>query len=165
MYGKFPLHPPIRFGTDGWRGIIADDFTFERLTAIAPIAADVLHETFGASGSNTIIVGYDRRFMSADFAKCTAEAVAKIGFDVLIANDFAPTPAFSWAAYERKALGALVITASHNPANYSGLKIKGAFGGSVSPEVTAKVEAILESGDFVYESKHLDKRVGKIETF
>jgi phosphomannomutase len=165
MYGKFPLHPPIRFGTDGWRGIIADDFTFERLTAIAPIAAHVLQETFGASGSNTIIVGYDRRFMSADFAKLTAEAIAKIGFDVLLADDFAPTPAFSWAAYERKALGALVITASHNPANYSGLKIKGAFGGSVSPDVTAKVESILDSGDFVYESKHLDKRVGTIETF
>ena len=165
MHGKFTLHPPIRFGTDGWRGIIADDFTFERLAAVAPIAAHILRETFGASGSNTIIVGYDRRFMSDAFAKHTAEAVAAIGFDVLLADYFAPTPAFSWAAYDRKALGALVITASHNPANYSGLKIKGAFGGSVSPDVTVKVEEILERGDFVYESTHLDKRVGKIETF
>ena len=165
MHGKFTLHPPIRFGTDGWRGIIADDFTFDRLAAVAPIAAHILRETFGASGSNTIIVGYDRRFMSDAFAKRTAESVAAIGFDVLLADDFAPTPAFSWAAYDRKALGALVITASHNPANYSGLKIKGAFGGSVSPDVTVKVEEILERGDFVYESPHLDKRVGKIETF
>lgn len=161
MYGKFPLHPPIRFGTDGWRGIIADDFTCDRLVAVAPIAAHILRETFGTSGSNTIIVGYDRRFMSEDFAKRTAESVAAIGFDVLLAESFAPTPAFSWAAYDRKALGALVITASHNPANYSGLKIKGAFGGSVSPDVTAKVEEILELGNFVYESS----QKGKIETF
>jgi len=161
MHGKFPLHPPIRFGTDGWRGIIADDFTFDRLAAVAPIAAHILRETFGSSGSNTIIVGYDRRFMSDAFAKRTAEVVAAIGFDVLLADGFAPTPAFSWAAYDRKALGALVITASHNPAHYSGLKIKGAFGGSVSPDVTAKVEAILEQGDFVYETP----QKGKIETF
>ncbi|OIP75712.1 MAG: phosphoglucosamine mutase [Oscillatoriales cyanobacterium CG2_30_44_21] len=161
MQGKFPLHPPVKFGTDGWRGIIADDFTFERLVAVAPIAAHILKETCGASGSNTIIVGYDRRFMSEAFAQRTAEAVAAIGFDVLLADSFAPTPAFSWAAYDRKALGALVITASHNPANYSGLKIKGAFGGSVSPDVTAKVEAILERGDFVYESP----QKGQITTF
>lgn len=161
MHGKFPLHPPIRFGTDGWRGIIADDFTFERLAAVAPIAAHILRETFGALGSNTIIIGYDRRFMSQSFAEHAAKAVAAVGFDVLLADGFAPTPAFSWAAYERKALGALVITASHNPANYSGLKIKGAFGGSVSPDVTAKVEAILESGEFVYESS----QKGKIESF
>ncbi|NUN65015.1 phosphoglucomutase/phosphomannomutase family protein [Pseudanabaena biceps] len=155
------MHPPVRFGTDGWRGIIADDFTFDRLVAVAPIAAHILKETFGASGSNTIIVGYDRRFMSEAFAQRTAESVAAIGFDVLLAEGFAPTPAFSWAAFERKALGALVITASHNPANYSGLKIKGAFGGSVSPDVTAKVEEILERGDFVYESP----QKGKITTF
>jgi phosphomannomutase len=161
MHGKFPLHPPIRFGTDGWRGIIADDFTCDRLAAVAPIAAHILRETFGDSGSNTIIVGYDRRFMSDVFAKLTAEAIAAIGFDVLLADDFAPTPAFSWAAYDRQALGALVITASHNPANYSGLKIKGAFGGSVSPDVTARVEAILESGDFEYQTA----KKGNIETF
>ncbi|MFN9648943.1 MAG: phosphoglucomutase/phosphomannomutase family protein, partial [Pseudanabaena sp.] len=161
MQGKFPLYPPVHFGTDGWRGIIADDFTFDRLAAVAPIAAHILQETFGKSGSNMIIVGYDRRFMSDAFAKHTAEVVAAIGFDVLLASDFAPTPAFSWAAYDRKALGALVITASHNPANYSGLKIKGAFGGSVSPDLTTKVEEILERGDFVYETS----QKGKIETF
>lgn len=161
MQGKSILNPPIHFGTDGWRGIIADDFTFDRLAAVAPIAAHILKQTYGASGSNTIIVGYDRRFMSDAFAQKTAAAVAAIGFDVLLAEDFAPTPAFSWAAYDRKALGALVITASHNPANYSGLKIKGAFGGSVSPDITAKVEEILESGDFVYSSN----QAGTITTF
>jgi phosphomannomutase len=148
MSTKPLLEPPIKFGTDGWRGIIADDFTFARLVTVAPIAAQVLAETFGrSSGSNTIIVGYDRRFLSDEFAKRTAEVVAAAGFDVLLADSFAPTPAFSWAAFDRKALGALVITASHNPASYSGLKIKGAFGGSVSPEITSLVEAKLSSED------------------
>jgi phosphomannomutase len=144
--------PPIRFGTDGWRGVIADDFTFARLALVAPVAAQMLQSHFGqvgsrAAGSNTIVVGYDRRFLSPEFAQRTAQAVANVGFDVLLAEKFAPTPAFSWAAYERKALGALVITASHNPAAYSGLKIKGAFGGSVSPELTEGVERILDKGE------------------
>ncbi len=135
---------PIKFGTDGWRGLIAADFTFERLVFVAPIAAQVLKETYGAStGSNTIIVGYDRRFMSEDFAMTTAKTIQSAGFDVLLSECFAPTPAFSWAAKAMNVLGAFVITASHNPGGYSGFKIKGAFGGSVPSEVTAKVEALI----------------------
>ncbi|MBW4650419.1 MAG: phosphoglucomutase/phosphomannomutase family protein [Kastovskya adunca ATA6-11-RM4] len=137
----------IKFGTDGWRGLIAADFTFERLALVAPVAAKVLADVFGASADNrTIIVGHDRRFMAEDFAKKTAEVVQAAGFDVLLSEDYAPTPAFSWAAKERNALGALVITASHNPGSYLGLKVKGAFGGSVSPEITSKIEALLPQG-------------------
>jgi phosphomannomutase len=134
----------IKFGTDGWRGVIAAEFTMERLTLVAARAAQVLSNVFGESTqSRTVIVGYDRRFMSEDFARATADAVLSMGFDVLLSESFAPTPAFSWAAKQHNALGALVITASHNPAKYSGLKIKGAFGGSVSPEVTRQVEELL----------------------
>ena len=136
----------IKFGTDGWRGVIADDFTFERVALVASVAAKVLADVFGeTTGSNTIIVGYDRRFMAEDFAKKTAEVVQAAGFDVLLSESYAPTPAFSWAAKQMNALGALVLTASHNPANYLGLKVKGAFGGSVSPEVTQQIEAQLDS--------------------
>lgn len=134
---------PINFGTDGWRGLIAADFTFARVAQVAPAAATILAKTYGNSGSRTIIVGYDRRFQSAEFAQITAQAVAEVGFDVMLSETYAPTPAFSWAAKQQNALGALVITASHNPAGYSGLKVKGAFGGSVSPEVTKQVEALL----------------------
>lgn len=135
---------PIKFGTDGWRGIIAADFTFDRLTLVAPLAAQVLADVYGeATSGRTIIVGYDRRFMSETFAFETALAVQAAGFDVLLSDCYAPTPAFSWAAYQLKALGALVITASHNPGAYSGLKVKGAFGGSVPPEITQKIEALL----------------------
>jgi phosphomannomutase len=134
----------IKFGTDGWRGVIADEFTFERLALVAPIAAQVLFTTYGHQvGNRKIIVGYDRRFMSEDFAKKVAEVVSAVGFDVLLSETFAPTPAFSWAAKQENALGALVITASHNPGKYSGLKVKSAFGGSVPPEVTKEIESLL----------------------
>ncbi len=140
---------PITFGTDGWRGVIAADFTFERVTRVAPAAAKALEQTYGdQTPSRTIIVGYDRRFLSPEFARAAAESVQAAGFDVLLSECYAPTPAYSWAAKQQNALGALVITASHNPAVYSGLKVKGGFGGSVSPDVTQKIEALLqESGE------------------
>jgi len=149
----------IKFGTDGWRGVIAADFTFERLALVAPVAAKILAQ-IGDTGSNTIIVGYDRRFMAEDFAKKTAEVVAAAGFDVMLSEGYAPTPAFSWAAKQQNALGALVITASHNPGNYLGLKVKGAFGGSVSPEITQQIEALLDQ-----EESATAQTPGSIQTF
>lgn len=141
---------PIKFGTDGWRGLIAADFTFDRLKQVAPLAAQVLANVYSSAAANKlIIVGYDRRFLSEDFALATAEAVRDAGFDVLLSDGYAPTPAFSWAAKQHNALGALVITASHNPGRYSGLKVKGAFGGSVPPSVTQQIEALLAEGKTV----------------
>jgi phosphomannomutase len=134
----------IKFGTDGWRGVIGDEFTFERVAIVAPLAAKVLLDTYGQEvGNRKIVVGHDRRFMAEDFAKMVAEVVSDAGFDVILTEDYAPTPAFSWAAKQQNALGALVITASHNPGKYLGLKVKGAFGGSVPPEVTKQIEALL----------------------
>lgn len=151
----------IKFGTDGWRGVIAKDFTFERVARLAPIAAQVLAENNNQNRqSRTIIVGYDRRFLAEKFAQLAAEAVQAAGFDVLLAEDYAPTPALSWAAKEFNALGGLVLTASHNPPEYLGLKVKGAFGGSVSPTVTKKIEAILEENLIPETSKP-----GKLELF
>ncbi|GFE70523.1 phosphoglucomutase/phosphomannomutase family protein [Chroococcus sp. FPU101] len=135
---------PIKFGTDGWRGVIAADFTFERVALVAPLAAQVLADNYGSVvGSRRIIVGYDRRFMAEDFALIAAQAIKEAGFDVLLSNSYAPTPAFSWAAKDQNALGAIVLTASHNPAKYLGLKVKGYFGGSVSPEITQQIEERL----------------------
>jgi phosphomannomutase len=145
LSNTIPATPkPIKFGTDGWRGIIAADFTFERVAQVASISAHVLQREFGQqTSSDTIIVGFDRRFLSAEFARTAADAITDQGFNVLLSQDYAPTPAFSYAAKSKGVLGAIVITASHNPPIYSGLKIKGAFGGSVSPEVTKQVEALL----------------------
>jgi len=140
------IDKPIKFGTDGWRGMIAADFTFGRVFHVAKVAAHVLKQYYGEqTGSNTIIVGHDRRFLSPEFARTAAEAIAEAGFDVRLTETYAPTPAFSWAAKDLSALGAVVITASHNPAAYNGLKIKSAFGGSVPPEVTKQVEAQLDT--------------------
>ena len=149
----------IKFGTDGWRGIIAADFTFERVGKVAALAAQVLEDTYGENGSKTVVVGYDRRFLSADFARYAAECVAAAGYTVKLSECFAPTPAFSWAAFDDKALGAIVITASHNPAAYNGLKVKSAHGGSVPPEVTQKIEARLDE-----DAPKADES-GSIETF
>ncbi|RMF20468.1 MAG: phosphoglucomutase/phosphomannomutase family protein [Cyanobacteria bacterium J083] len=141
---------PIKFGTDGWRGIIAADFTFERVAMLAPLTAKVLADNYqGNNPQPKLIVGYDRRFMSEDFAKTVAEEVKEAGFDVLLSSSYAPTPAFSWAAYRQEALGAIVITASHNPASYSGFKVKGGFGGSVPPEITQQIEAKISQPETV----------------
>lgn len=135
---------PIKFGTDGWRGVIAEEFTFERLALAANVAAKVLYKTYSSyTKSRTIIIGYDRRFMAEEFARVVAKSVTRAGFDVLFSESYAPTPAFSWAAKELNALGALVVTASHNPGAYLGLKVKSAFGGSVPPEVTKEIEQLL----------------------
>ncbi|MGE5655083.1 MAG: phosphoglucomutase/phosphomannomutase family protein [Actinomycetota bacterium] len=136
---------PIKFGTDGWRGLIAADFTFDRVAGVAPAAAQVLAQAYGEStDSRTVIVGYDRRFLAEEFARTAAEAIQQAGFEVLLTQSYAPTPAFSLAAKQLNALGAIVMTASHNPAAYLGLKVKGAFGGSVPPEITQQIEALLE---------------------
>jgi phosphomannomutase len=148
---------PIKFGTDGWRGIIAADFTMERVAKLAPLAAQVLQEH--NPNSHLMIVGYDRRFMAEDFAQTTAESLQNAGFDVWLSNSFAPTPAFSWVAKSQNALGALVLTASHNPAKYLGLKVKGAFGGSVSQDVTRKIESLLSSAPSSI------KRKGRLKLF
>ncbi len=138
---------PIKFGTDGWRGVIGADFTFERVVLLAPWAAKVLETNYGQAGTKSrVIVGYDRRFMAEDFAQVAAEAIQAVGFDVLLSQSYAPTPAFSWAAKAHNAVGAIVLTASHNPARYLGLKVKGAFGGSVAPEITQQIEALIPQG-------------------
>lgn len=135
----------IRFGTDGWRAIIGDQFTFENVRRVALAAASTLAEHYEGQG---IVVGYDRRFLSPEFAQTVTEAVRSLGIPVLLSDQPAPTPAFSWAVLERGAIGSLVVTASHNPADYSGIKVKGAFGGSVAPEMTGEVERRLQSNRF-----------------
>ncbi len=131
---------PIKFGTDGWRAVIADQFTYAQVQRVAQASARVLAKTFEGSG---IVIGYDNRFLSEQFAHSEAEAVEAIGIPVKLSTCAAPTPAFSWAANQLGLHGALVITASHNPPEYSGIKIKGAFGGSVTADVTHQVEAIF----------------------
>lgn len=127
----------IRFGTDGWRGVIADDFTVSRVRQVALALAEHVksHEIPGS-----IIVGFDRRFGSERFARAAAEVLAGEGLPILFSARFTPTPAISWAVKQRVAAAGLVVTASHNPAAYNGIKIKESFGGSARTELTHDLE-------------------------
>src|SRR5438128_7140379 len=133
---------PIRFGTDGWRAVIADDFTFDNVRRVAgAIAAYVLkHE----DPSRGVIVGYDTRFGSPRFARTAAETIAAAGIPVRLANDYVPTPAVSFAVKNTGAAGGVVITSSHNPWNWNGVKFKGKFGGSATPAIMKVIEQELK---------------------
>ena len=138
---------PIKFGTDGWRGVLGIDITVERLLPVAAAAAQELaHRAPADLDNRTVVIGYDRRFLAPELAEAIAAAVHGCELEPLLTTSAVPTPACSWAVVERKALGALVITASHNPPEWLGLKIKGPFGGSVEGDFTAAVERRLAAG-------------------
>ena len=138
---------PIKFGTDGWRGVLGVDITVERLLPVAAAAAQELaHRAPDGLNSRTVIIGFDRRFLAPELAEAIANAVRGCELEPLLTETPVPTPACSWAVVEREALGALVITASHNPPEWLGLKIKGPFGGSVEGDFTAAVERRLAAG-------------------
>ena len=157
-------HPtPIRFGTDGWRAVIAEGFTFENVERVAQAYADFvnqqpadpadggtepLHQHTEASHTPShrkVVVGYDRRFLSEHFAVCAAEVLAGNEIEVSLFDADVPTPLVSWAVRERGAAGGVVITASHNPATFNGFKIKAPWGGSATPETTVAVESLLDA--------------------
>lgn len=129
---------PIKFGTDGWRGIIAQDFTFDNVRVCAQAVADYLKQADLASRG--LIVGYDTRFASEDFASAVAEVVAANGIKVFLCPKATPTPAISFGIISQKVGGAIIITASHNPAIWNGFKYKTEDGASASSEVTAEIE-------------------------
>jgi phosphomannomutase len=138
---------PIAFGTDGWRGILGVDITVERLLPVAAAAARELEASAPLGlASREVVLGYDRRFLAQELAAAIAAAVRGAGLVPVLSESPTPTPASSWAVVERGALGALVITASHNPPEWLGLKIKGPFGGSVEGDFTARVERRLAAG-------------------
>jgi phosphomannomutase len=132
---------PIKFGTDGWRGVIADDFTFANVRiAAAAIANYVLaYENY----EKGICIGYDTRFGSPAFARAVAEVAASAGIPVRIAAAVTPTPALSYAVSESHAAGGVMITSSHNPYQWNGVKYKASYGGSGSPSIMAKIESCL----------------------
>ncbi|HEY4054695.1 MAG TPA: phosphoglucomutase/phosphomannomutase family protein [Terriglobales bacterium] len=135
---------PIKFGTDGWRAVIADDFTFENVRRVAgAIASYVLkHE----DPSRGLIVGYDTRFGSPRFARAAAEVLAGAGIPVKLAIDYSPTPAISFAVKNTGAAGGVVITSSHNPWNWNGVKFKAKFGGSATPAIMKVIEQEAAAG-------------------
>jgi phosphomannomutase len=132
----------IRFGTDGWRATIAETYTFDNVR----IASQATAEYFRTArlAERGIVVGYDTRFGSDRFARAVAEVLAGNGVRVLLSDRFQPTPVLSHSVLDRKAGGAIIITASHNPAPDNGFKVKTDAGSSAPPEVVAEIEAVIE---------------------
>jgi phosphomannomutase len=133
----------IKFGTDGWRGVIAKDFTFENLKRVSSAYAEWLN----SKGFKRVIIGYDTRFLSEEFAKECGRVLMKKGISVSISSEPSPTPEVSWNIMDKKLDGGIVITASHNPYFYNGFKIKNQFGGPAENEITSEVEALIEKVD------------------
>jgi len=166
---------PIKFGTDGWRALIAREFTFANVERVAQAYADYLTSSEEGSlvkqlvdvgqiskekaeshqfvnvikkalaSSQLVIVGFDRRFLSEHFAKRAAEVLVGNGFRVAVFGEAAPTPLISWIVRDLSAAGGVVITASHNPPDFNGFKIKASWGGSASPDTTAAVEKLVDA--------------------
>ena len=134
----------IRFGTDGWRAVIANEFTFANLERVAQAYASFLSSNNRAKESPLVVIGFDRRFLSEHFAQRSAEVMAGNGLRIAVFSEAQPTPVISWAVKDLQAAGGIVITASHNPATFNGFKIKAPWGGSAAPETTAEVEKLVD---------------------
>jgi len=129
----------IKFGTSGWRGLIARDFTFDNVRLATQAIADYLKTVVNPS-SKTVIIGYDTRFLGRDFSLAVAEVLAANGFTPLLCNRDTPTPVIAHTIRHRKAIGGINMTASHNPAPYQGLKFSTSNGAPAHPEVTKQIE-------------------------
>ena len=155
----------IGFGTDGWRGVIAEDYTFDNLRRAAQGFASYLVEQ-GKQGQ-WVVVGYDKRFASENFAAATAQVLAGNGFNVYLTSSATPTPVIAFAVVHKKACGAVNITASHNPPTDNGFKVRDENGGAIDPEGLKRIEALIP--DSVEEVKQIPLSTamdeGKIVTF
>jgi phosphomannomutase len=134
----------IKFGTDGWRAVIAEDFTFANVARVAQATADYWTANPVAGTERKVVVGYDRRFLSREFAAGAAEVFAGNGFAVVLTPEPSPTPSVSFAVKVQRAVGGVMITASHNPPIFNGFKLKSYYGGSSDSETCQAVESWLD---------------------
>lgn len=151
----------IIFGTDGWRGVIAQEFTFDNVKVVAQAIADYL-KTKGLD-QKVLIVGYDTRFLSDMFARSLAEVVASNDIQVRLASKPAPTPIVSFTVKNRNAGGGVVITASHNPSMYNGIKFKPEYGGSALTQITKEIESLLYRNPVKYDEEKAKRYVREVD--
>ncbi|MBU0503124.1 MAG: phosphoglucomutase/phosphomannomutase family protein [Candidatus Omnitrophota bacterium] len=133
----------IKFGTDGWRGVISDNFTFANVRRVARAIAEYYISLNAYPLPLKIAVGYDTRFLSDKYALAVTEVLLKQGINVILSDKAIPTPTLSFAVQQKKLTAGIMITASHNPSEYNGIKIKTASGGAAGTEVTQEVERLL----------------------
>jgi phosphomannomutase len=134
----------IKFGTDGWRAVIADDFTFANVARVAQATADYWRANPVSGTKREIVIGYDRRFLSGEFARCAAEVFVGNKFHVTLTPEPTPTPSVSYAVKAQRAIGGVMITASHNPPIFNGFKLKSHYGGSSDSDTCKGVEGWLD---------------------
>jgi len=134
----------VKFGTDGWRAVIAEDFTFANVDRVAQATADHWNANPLAGTEKEVVIGFDRRFLSDQFARRAAEIFCGNGFQVVLTAQPTPTPAVSFAVKARRAIGGVMITASHNPPAFNGFKLKAHYGGSAETAACQAVEALLD---------------------
>jgi phosphomannomutase len=148
----------INFGTDGWRAGIADAYTFENLRYCAQGTADYLQAV--GLADRGMVVGYDMRFLSEDFARTVAEVLAGNGITVYLADHAAPTPVLSYNILPRQAAGGIWITASHNPPTDNGFKLRSDYGGAAAPETLTLVEKRIAAAQAAERVATLDYDAG-----
>src|SRR5262250_3851340 len=158
-----PIATPIKFGTSGWRGLIADDFTFANVRLAVRAIAEHLTDK---RKHPTVLVGYDTRFYSEEFSALAVQILQEHGIHTLLCEGFTPTPAIAYEIQRRKLDGGINFTASHNPAQYHGLKFSSSDAGPALPEVTKDVEArsarLHAAGGVAPPSSHGTKYTEKI---
>jgi phosphomannomutase len=143
------MRDPIAFGTDGWRAVIADRFTFDNVRRVADAIA-VAGRTLNPPAdidANALVVGFDRRFLSREFASAVAESLRGAGYRVLLSDRPTPSQTISFTARHRTILGGIMVTASHNPPSYNGIKFKAWYGGSALPEMYDAIAASMDRRD------------------
>jgi len=135
----------IKFGTDGWRAVISDDFTFDNVRKVAQAMADYVlsQKDILKKRDFKVVVGYDTRFLSYRYAQITACVTASNGISTILADKPSPTPSVSYAIKDKNLIGGIIITASHNPARYNGMKYKAYYAGSADPNITKKIESLI----------------------
>ena len=155
----------IRFGTDGWRARIADTYTFSNVRRCAQGFASYMQE-LGHQGE-WIVVGHDKRFLGEEFAATVAEVLAGNGFNVYLTDGSCPTPVVSYSVVAQNAVGAVNVTASHNPPTDNGFKVRDENGGAIAPEGLKKIESLIpDSKDDVKILPYLEaERLGQIVKF
>ena len=156
------MKSPIKFGTDGWRAVIADTFTFDNVRRAAQATATYFKTVEGPE--RAVLVGFDVRFQSREFARVAAEVFSANGFRVVMLDRPYPTPYVSFEVRRRKFVGGVMITASHNPPAFNGFKVKAHFGGSATPSITAKIEEAL-SGEIPEVSSPAKIEIVRPESF
>lgn len=155
----------IKFGTDGWRAVISDDFTFDNVKKVAQAVADFINKDCKdlKVKERKAVIGYDTRFLSDKYAELMACVFGANGVKTILSDRPTPTPSVSFAIKDRGCIGGIMITASHNPARYNGIKYKAYYGGSAGPEITKKFEAYLGNSEIKYRPLNELRSEGLIE--